>query len=84
MTSSPLKKPHFPGVSDELFAAVKKSYGETVLLAVKEVAMEHEEDALLLINLMLPELGKTLGKQRRDYGLDEEAFPVEFRFVKSY
>ena len=74
-----LEKPHFPGVSSALFEAVKKSYGEKVLKAVREVAMEQEEDVLLLINYMLPEMGKTLGRQRKDYGLDEEAFPVQFR-----
>ena len=79
-----LEKPHFPGVSDDLFRGVKESYDETVLSAVKEVALEHEEDVLMLINLMLPELGKTLGKQRRDYGLDEETFPVEFRFEETF
>ena len=79
-----LEKPHFPGVSDDLFHGVKESYDETVLSAVKEVALEHEEDVLMLINLMLPELGKTLGKQRRDYGLDEETFPVEFRFEETF
>lgn len=74
-----LNEPHFPGVSHELFNSVKKSYGCTVLEAVKEVALEQEDDVLMLINLMLPELAKTLGRQRRDYGLDEENFPVEFR-----
>ena len=74
-----LEKPHFPGVSGNLFTAVKKSYGDNVLKAVKEVAMEQVEDVLLLINYMLPEMGKVLGRQRRDYGLDEESFPVEFR-----
>ena len=71
-----LDKPHFPGVSDELFTAVRNSYGNTVLQAVKQVSMEQEEDVLMLINLMLPEMAKTLGRQRRDYGLDEVAFPV--------
>ena len=71
-----LDKPHFPGVSNELVTAVSNSYGNTVLQAVKQVAMEQEEDVLMLINLMLPEMAKTLGRQRRDYGLDEVAFPV--------
>jgi hypothetical protein len=74
-----LEKPHFPGVSDNLFSSVKQSYGDNVLRAVKAVALEQEEDVLLLINYMLPEMAKVLGRQRRDYGLDEVAFPVEFR-----
>ena len=74
-----LNKPHFSGISEDLFTAIKKSYGDTVLKSVIEVALEQEEDVLLLINHMLPELGKTLGRQRRDYALDEKAFPVEFR-----
>ena len=32
----------------------------------------------MLINHILPELGYTLAKQRRDYGLDTELFPVQF------
>ena len=79
-----LSEPHFPGVSSDLFNSVKKSYGSTVLEAVKEVAMEQEEDVLILLNLMLPEMARTLGRQRKDYGLDEEAFPVEFRSVLSF
>ena len=59
-----LEKPHFPGDSSAPFEAVKKSYGEKVLQdqAVREVAMEQEEDVLLLINYMLPQMGKTLGR----------------------
>ena len=74
-----LDKPFFSGVSDNLFSAVKDSYGPTVVASVIEVAHEHETDVLMLVNHLLPELGKTLARQRRDYGLDEEAFPVEFR-----
>ena len=57
---------------------VKQSYGEKVLEVVTDLAEEHSEDVLLLINHMLPDLGRVLGRQRRDYGLDEEKFPVEF------
>ena len=55
-------------------------YGTSVLQSVAEVAQDHDEDVLLLINHMLPELGRTLAKQRRDYmyGLDRELFPLEF------
>ena len=74
-----LDRPFFSGVSKNLFSAVKESYGPTVVSSVIEVAHEHEADVLMLVNHMLPELGKTLARQRRDYGLDEEAFPVEFR-----
>ena len=45
--------------------------------------MEQEEAVLLIINYMLSEIGKTLGRQRKDYGLDEEAFPVQFRLGSS-
>lgn len=73
-----LDTPAFPGVSEDLFAAVKESYGQAVLQSVVEKALEVEEDALLLINMMLPELATTLARQRRDYSLDEAAFPAEF------
>ena len=74
-----LNEPFFPGVSEDLFKGVKESYGKEVLETVVDIAMEHEEDVVLLVNTMLPELANTLAKQRRDYGLDETAFPVEFR-----
>ena len=67
-------KPFFPGVSEMLLKGVKNSYGMSALQSVMEVAQEHEEDVLLLI----PQLGQTLAKQRRDYGLDQELFPPEF------
>ena len=37
--------------------------GEKVMEAVTEVAEEHSEDVLLLINHMLPDLGKVLARQ---------------------
>ena len=73
-----LNKPFFPGVSEKLFTGVKKSYGEAVLISVMDVAEEHKEDVLFLINQMMPELGRCLAKQRRDYSLDTEKFPVEY------
>ena len=36
------------------------------------------EDAVGLVNLMLPKLREVLGRQRRDYCLDEEAFPAQY------
>ena len=57
---------------------MKNSYGMSVLQSVMEVAQKHEEDVLLLINHMLPQLGQTVAKQRRDYGLDQELYPPEF------
>ena len=71
-------KPFFPGISQEFFSDVKVSYGEAVLTSVTEVCQEHLADVVMLINLMLPKLGETLARQRRDYGLDEEKFPAEF------
>ena len=73
-----LSKPFFPCVKDWLFEEVKKSYGANVLKVVTEVAQDQVEDIIILINHMLPELGTTLGRQQRDYGLDLEQFPPEF------
>ena len=71
-------KPIFPGVSEELFQEVKKSYGEKVVEVVKEVGEEQMEDVLLLVNHMRPELAKTLARQRKDYGLDTVNFPAQY------
>ena len=71
-------EPEFDGVSDELFKAVQKSYKEEVLLAVSEVAEQYKEEVIKLTRLMLPEMRKVLARQRRDYGIDEEAFPVQY------
>ena len=73
-----MTEPFFPGISADLFSGVKKSYGLTVLKSVVEVGEEFKEDVMYLINLMLPELGRCLAKQRRDYSLDTESFPVEY------
>ena len=73
-----LSKPIFPGVQEKLFEEVKKSYSVNVLKMVTEVAQHQVEDVLILINHMLTELGTTMGRQRRDYGLDLEQFPPEF------
>ena len=50
-----LNEPFFPGVSEDLFKGVKESYGKEVLETVVDIAMEHEEDVVLLVNTMLPE-----------------------------
>ena len=71
-------EPAFPGVSKDLFDGVKKSYGMTVLQAVIQVAENHEDDVLLLVNYILPLLGDTLAKQRRDYCLAPEFYPPQF------
>ena len=77
-----LASPLFAGVSEELFEAVKSSYGQDVVESVREAAEEHSEDVALLVKHMLPELATTLARQRRDYGLDEEAFPAQFPVEK--
>ena len=51
-----------------LLKGTNNSYGISVFQSVMEVAQEHEEDVLLLINHMLPQLEQTLAKQRWDYG----------------
>ena len=71
-------KPHFSAVSQELFDAVKESYGSSVMEAVSSYGPEYVEDAVKLANMMLPELRTVLGRQRRDYGLDQDRFPAEF------
>ena len=62
-------------MSDELFGAIKKSYGDNVLMSVSEVAEEYKEGVMKLAKLMLPEMRKVLARQCRDYGIDEEQFP---------
>ena len=70
--------PFLPGISADLFSGVKKSYGLTLLKSVVEVGREFKEEVMYLINLMLPELGRCLAKQRRDYSFDTQSFPVEY------
>ena len=64
-------------LSDEL-NGVKKTYTEEVLNSVSEMATEHLEEVDKLTNLMLPHLQTVLARQRRDYGIDEEAFPMDY------
>ena len=54
-----MKNPIFPGVSQEHFKSVKKSYGEKVVKVMREVEEEHMEDVLILINHM-PGRGTTM------------------------
>ena len=72
------EKPQFGGVSDKLFNAVKKSYGEDVLMSVTDVAEQHKGEVMKLTKLLLPEMRKVLARQRRDYGIDEDAFPAQY------
>jgi hypothetical protein len=71
-------KPHFSAVSEDLFEGVKKSYGLSVIDALIALKEQYAEDAVKLANLMRSQLRVVLGRQRRDYGLDQEAFPTQF------
>ena len=71
-------KPEYPGISEDLFSGIKKNYKEEVLNAVTYIAEEHKEEVYKLANLMLPHLQTVLARQRRDYGIDEESFEMDF------
>ena len=71
-------KPEYPLVSDDLFHGIKRTYNEDVLKSVSDLAEEHLEDVKKLTNIMLPHLQTVLARQRRDYGIDEDAFPMEY------
>ena len=71
-------KPEYPGVSDELFTGEQKKYKKEVLNSVSDLAEEHIEEVKKLTNLMLPHLQTVLARQRKDYGIDEETFPMEY------
>ena len=71
-------KPYLEGVSMELFSGVKSTYGMEVVETVVDVANECKSEVVNLTNLMMPELKIVLVRQRRDYGIDEESFPVEY------
>ena len=71
-------KPKFSAVTEGLFQDVKDSYGRGVMKVVTDFASGYGEDAVKLVNLMLPQLRQVLGRQRRDYCLDEEAFPPQY------
>ncbi|KAJ8367646.1 hypothetical protein AAFF_G00313980 [Aldrovandia affinis] len=51
---------------------------EEVLNSVSDLAAEHVEEVKKLTNLMLPHLQTVLARQRRDYGIDEEAFQMDY------
>ncbi|QQP51154.1 Hypothetical protein FKW44_012415, partial [Caligus rogercresseyi] len=70
--------PEYPVVSDKLFSSVKKTYTEEVLNSVSDVAAEHLDEVKKLTDLMLPHLKTVLARQRRDYGIDEETFPMDY------
>ena len=70
-------KPEYPGVSDELFAGVKKNYKEVVLIAVSNLDEDHK-DVHKLDKLMRPQLQTVLARQRRDYGIDEESYEMDY------
>ena len=71
------ESPVLESETKELFSGVLAGYGDSVVLAVKEVAQEHMEDCLALVNICLPRMQTVLARQRRDYGLSEE-FPAQF------
>ena len=72
-----LKAPVLESEDTELFSKVLKSYGEPVVQAIKETALEHIEDSVTLLNVCLPNLAQVLARQRRDYGISDE-FPAEY------
>ena len=71
-------KPEFSAVSAGLFEGVKSSYGTNVIDVVKSFSAEFGEEGISLVNFMLPKLRQVLGRQRRDYCLDQTAFPAQF------
>ena len=74
-------KPIFPGISENLFEAVKESYGVQVLEAVSEAAHEEIDDTKYLVNQILLELATTLARQRRDYSVDVIVYDFPFIFL---
>uniref|UniRef100_A0AAV2MI12 Uncharacterized protein n=1 Tax=Knipowitschia caucasica TaxID=637954 RepID=A0AAV2MI12_KNICA len=70
--------PEYPVVSEKLFSSVKRTYTEEVLNSVSDVAAEHLDEVKKLIALMQPHLKTVLARQRRDYGIDEETFPMDY------
>ena len=70
-----LDKPAFD--YDEMFTVVNKSYGSSVVLAIKQMATDNMEDAIKLANLVLADMKEVLARQRRDYGISED-YPEEY------
>ena len=50
---------------------MKKSYGEEVLEAAKNIAKKCEKEVISLANLCLPALMTVLARQRREHGISE-------------
>ena len=63
--------------TQELFSGVLAGYGTSVVSAVKEIAQEHMEDCITLVNIFFPGMQTVLARQRRDYGISEE-YPAEY------
>ncbi|KAI4826915.1 hypothetical protein KUCAC02_030345 [Chaenocephalus aceratus] len=70
--------PEYPVVSDKLFSSVKKTYTEEVLNSVSDLVAEHLDEVMKLTDLMQPHLQTVLARQRRDYGIDEETFSMDY------
>jgi hypothetical protein len=70
--------PQLEGVSEELFKAVKESYETEVVEAVKDMGEQHKKEVMSVTSLTMKELQTVLARQRRDYGINEEAFPPQY------
>uniref|UniRef100_A0AAV2K8L1 Uncharacterized protein n=1 Tax=Knipowitschia caucasica TaxID=637954 RepID=A0AAV2K8L1_KNICA len=51
---------------------------ERQMFCSKDVAAEHLDEVKKLIALVQPHLKNVLARQRRDYGIDEETFPMDY------
>ena len=77
-----LSEAHFPGISNNLFEEIKKSYGSSVIQIVTDVASQNMQDCVKLTNFLLPYLSIVLARQRRDYGISDDfepQYPVEMQ-----
>ena len=72
-----LEEPWCPGISVDLFNAVKLSYKPHVVEIIKSTLADNMDAALKIGNFLLPQLQTTIARQRRDYDLSDE-FPPEF------
>ena len=73
-------QPWFPGVSLNLRNGVKETYNPKVVDSVVDAANRNLDECVTLANLVMPEIQKVLGRQRRDYNLSDDfeaEFPVE-------
>ena len=71
------ESPVLDSETQELFSGVLAGYTTSVVSAVKEIAQEHMEDCITLVNIFFPGMQTVLARQRRDYGLSEE-YPAEY------